>query len=291
MHPSGDFSSTRPEAKAIYAWTPVIWFGTLLVLAYAPVLVKLIHQWHSDDDMAHGLFAPVVAGYLAWQKRGELAAQPLQPNRWGLALGVWGMLQLTAGLFGANLFLARTAFLISLIGVILYLCGPAALRTLAFPLFLLLFMIPVPQFFFLMITVRLQLLASQLSEVALEMLGYTVLRTGNVLEMVGHQLSVEQACSGIRSLFSLTFLTLIYAYLAESRFWVRVFVVAAAVPTAILINSARIVLAGMLFAHDPQLASGVVHNMFGWVMMLGGFAVQIALHRWAVNGLIRYVQR
>ncbi len=287
---SSDLSRASRQGMAS-AWVALAWFTALLVLSYAPVLARLFEQWHSDDDMAHGLFAPLVAGYIAWQRREEIASIEPRPSRWGVVLGVWGGLQLIAGTLGGNLFLSRTAFLISLVGVILCLWGGIALRKLAFPLFLLLFMIPVPQFFFLFITVRLQLLASQISEIALEMLGYTVLRTGNILEMAGQQLSVEQACSGIRSLFSLTFLSLTYVYLAESRFWVRTVVVAAAVPTAILMNAARIILAGVLGEYDPRLASGLFHSVSGWAIMLTGFALQVALHRWVLNGVIRYVRR
>lgn len=284
-------SADDPVSPSAPAWVTPAWFAALIVLCYAPVLARLFHQWSSDDDMAHGLFAPVVAGYLAWQRREDLASLKARPSRWGLALGVWGGLQLIAGTWGSNLFLTRTAFMISLVGVILSVWGVPAFRTLLFPLFVLLFMIPAPQFLFLMVTVRLQLLASHLSEAALDILGYTVLRNGNILEMAGQKLSVEQACSGIRSLFSLTFLSLTYSYLAESRVWMRAVVVATAIPAAILMNAARIVLAGVVGEHDPNLAAGIFHGVSGWVIMLSGFGLQIALHRWVLNGIVRYASR
>ena len=60
-------------------------------------------------------------------------------------------------------------------------------------------MVAPPTFIFERLTLSLQLLASRLGEACLEALGYSVLREGNILEMVGIKLSVEEACSGIRS--------------------------------------------------------------------------------------------
>ena len=43
-------------------WTSVGWFAGLLLLCYAPVLIRLVQQWENDEDMGHGFFVPVIAG-------------------------------------------------------------------------------------------------------------------------------------------------------------------------------------------------------------------------------------
>lgn len=95
----------------------------LLVACYAPVLRRLARQWATDGDMGHGFFAAVVAGYIAWQRRDELLAAEAAPSWWGLAVRGWGALQLYFATVGAKLFLARTAFVISVAGMILLLGG------------------------------------------------------------------------------------------------------------------------------------------------------------------------
>jgi len=50
-------------------WGAVVWFGALLIACYAPVLTRLAQQWLADEDMGHGFFVPLVAGYIAWQRR------------------------------------------------------------------------------------------------------------------------------------------------------------------------------------------------------------------------------
>ena len=51
----------------------MVWFFSLLVLCYAPVLWRLVNQWNNDDDMGHGFFVPVIAGYID-ARRERLAA-------------------------------------------------------------------------------------------------------------------------------------------------------------------------------------------------------------------------
>src|ERR1051325_877463 len=102
---------------------PLVWFGCLLILSYGPVLQHLIHQWQSDDDMGHGLFVPVVAAYMIWTRREELLAIQPVPNRWGLFLMFLASAQLCFATIAGELFLARTAIILSLLGIVLYLRG------------------------------------------------------------------------------------------------------------------------------------------------------------------------
>jgi hypothetical protein len=83
------------------AWQPIVWFGALLILCYAPILYRLAAQWASDEDMGHGFLVPIVAGFIAWRRREILAATPRQPNGWGLALVVFAALEALAATLGA----------------------------------------------------------------------------------------------------------------------------------------------------------------------------------------------
>src|SRR5258708_2658152 len=126
------------------SWSAVAWFGILLIAVYFPILSRLVAQWSSDDDVSHGFFVPVVAGYIAWQRRDALLKVEWKPAWWGIALLVWAGAQAYLGMLGAELFLQRTAFLFSLVAMLLILGGTALVRELAFPLLLLIFMIPLP---------------------------------------------------------------------------------------------------------------------------------------------------
>lgn len=267
-----------PAARDL-PWKPLVWFGGLLALGYAPVLYRLFRQWMDDPDMGHGLFVPLVAGYVVWQQRRELISAPAPGNWLGLLVVVWGALQLAIATLGVELFLARTAFVISLVGVILTVAGAQVARKLAFPLFLLLFMVPIPAVIFNQITFPLQLLASRLAELVLSVAGVPVFREGNILELPSQKLSVVEACSGIRSLLSLSFLSLVYAYFFDRDVWMRWVLLAAAVPIAIVANATRVTLTGLIGEYNKELAEGFFHAAEGWVIFMLALLLLVLTHQ------------
>ena len=265
------------KARSI-SWTAIAWFGVLLIAAYFPILVKLVNQWSTDDDVSHGFFVPLVAGYIAWTRREALLRIEWKPAWWGLALLVWAGLQAYLGMLGAELFLQRTAFLMSLLGLMLVLGGTALVRELLFPLLLLPFMIPMPAVIYNQITFPLQLFASAVAEISLEVLNVPVLRDGNILELASQKLSVAEACSGIRSLLSLSFLSLVYAYFFDRKIWMRWVLLIATIPIAIIANSARVTLTGVFSEIDPTLAEGFFHEAEGWVIFVVALAMMVVVH-------------
>ncbi len=272
-------TSTAADHGRRMAWPLFGWFGLLLGLCHAPVLARLVRQWYMDEDMGHGFFVPLVVAYLVWQKRRELLELTPAPSWWGLAVVFYAALQSYVASLGAELFLARTAFVFSLIGAVLLLGGWAYVRALAFPLFLLFLMVPIPGVIYNQITLPLQLLASQLAEHSLSWLGIPVLREGNILELPSQSLSVVEACSGIRSLLSLTFLSLVYGYLFDRRVWMRIVLLAATVPIAIAANAGRVTITGVLSEYKSDLAEGFFHLAEGWVIFLVALAALLALHQ------------
>ncbi len=272
-------SSIAPGAQSKVSWMPILLLALLLVACYAPVLYRLGVQWANDEDMGHGFFVPVIAGYIAWQRRSELAAIDFRPNYWGLALMAWGAVQMLLGALAAELFLSRTAFLISLVGLLLVAGGARLVKTLAFPLFLLLFMVPIPQIVYSQITLPLQLFASRVAEWLLGIIGIPVLRDGNVLHLPSETLSVVEACSGIRSLLSLSFLSLIYAYFFDRKVWMRAALLVATVPIAIAANSGRVTLTGILSEYAPSVAHGFFHTLEGGVLFMVALAILILVHQ------------
>jgi len=275
-----------PVKARTVSWAAVAWFGVLLIAVYFPILSKLVLQWGTDDDVSHGFFVPLVAGYIAWQRREKLLNMEWKPAWWGIGLLVWAGFQAYLGMLGAELFLQRTAFLISLVAVLLILGGTAVVRQLAFPLLLLPFMIPLPTVVYNQITFPLQLFASWVAEKSLEVLNIPVIRDGNILELASQKLSVAEACSGIRSLLSLTFLSQVYAYFFDRKVWMRWVLLVATIPIAIIANSARVTLTGVFSEIDPSLAEGFFHEAEGWVIFVVALVILVVVHQ-VLNFLYR----
>src|SRR5579863_6573803 len=81
-------------------WLTISWFGVLLVAGYIPVLAFLIRTW-SGEDMGHGYFVPVIAGYIIWQSRHDLLSLEARPNWWGLPIVLYAGVQLFVATLGA----------------------------------------------------------------------------------------------------------------------------------------------------------------------------------------------
>ncbi len=260
-------------------WTPIAWFAILIVAVYSPIVNGLVRNWIVDEDMGHGFFVPLVAGYIVWQRRERLWAIEWKPAWWGIALILWGAFQSYFGLLGAEYFLQRTALLFTLVGVLLVFGGMPLLRELAFPLLLLPFMIQIPTIIYNKITFPLQIFASTVAENVLNLINIPTLREGNVLKLPNQTLNVAEACSGIRSLLSLTFLSLVYAYFFDRRVWMRAALFVATIPIAIAANAGRVTITGILGYFDPDLAKGFSHELEGWIIFLIALAGLIAVHK------------
>jgi exosortase len=262
------------------SWLPLLIVGLLLLAPYIPMFFSMGKMWLEDDNMSHGLFVPIAAAYIARDKRHFLATIQPKVNYWGLLLIVFGMAMLCIGppSLPTFVFITRMAFLFSLVGSILFLCGTAVLRALAYPLLLLPLMIPLPGFIYDRLTLPLQLIASMLAENFLTILGFSVLREGNVLHMPTQTLDVAEACSGLRSLYALTFLTLTYAYFFTGRNWRRWVLLAAIIPVAILANAGRVTATAIMGNYNPALTVGFYHEMLGWTVFVFAFIMLFCLN-------------
>lgn len=271
-------------AKTPAAYTQAAILGALVLLCYAPMIAGMAGIWATDSDMGHGFFVPVIAGYIVWQQKEELRNTPLQPTWRGLILVLWGAAQYLLATLGVELFLSRSALIVTLAGTVWTVAGTAWLKKLAFPLLLLCFMVPIPAVIFNSITFPLQMLATRLADGALTVLNVPVLREGNILELSSGKLEVVEACSGIRSLLSLTFLSLVYGYFFEQRRWVRAMLFVMTVPIAILANGGRVTLTGILSQINPSLAEGFFHESTGWIIFMIALFILVIFHRMLVRG-------
>jgi exosortase len=139
-------------------------------------------------------------------------------------------------------------------------------------------MIPIPTVIYNQITFPLQLFASRVAETLLNWMNIPVLRDGNVLTLASQTLSVAEACSGIRSLLSLSFLALVYAYFSDNKVWMRYALFIAVLPVAIIANAGRVTITGILSEHNTELAQGVFHELEGFVIFAIAFAMIFVLH-------------
>ena len=95
------------------------------------------------------------------------------------------------------------------------------------------------------------------------------------MDVAGHRISVVEACSGIRYLLSLGFVAVVFAYLSDAKPWMRIALLAASVPVAILANALRVAATGLL----PVLDAGTPHAISGWLVFVMCLAMLVLARR------------
>jgi len=140
-------------------------------------------------------------------------------------------------------------------------------------------MVPIPAIIYNQITFPLQLLASQVAAASIDALGIPIIREGNVLELANQKLNVVEACSGIRSLLTLTFFSLVYGYFCEKRTWVRIILFFATIPIAIIANAGRVTITGIVAQFKPELAEGLFHEAEGFVIFTVAVVLMVVAHQ------------
>jgi exosortase len=227
--------------------------------------------WWNDPGYSHGLLIPPLALYIAWLRRGEVRAQPAASDGRGLWLIAAACLVYLLGKLGAEFFLMRISMVLVLGGLVWTFWGARRLQKLAFPLVLLLTMVPLPAVLYNRLAAPLQLFASGVATGMLQWIGIPVFQDGNIIHLSHSSLGVAEACSGLRSISSLSVLALVLGYLLNPRLEARVALFLLAIPTAIAVNVLRIVGTALVAEQDPQLAEGFYHSFSGWLVFLVGF--------------------
>jgi len=254
--------------------------SVLVMILYGRVLESMAQQWWSDPNYGHGFLVPVFAAYILWHERNVRRAVLVQTSNWGLAIMLFAVGLLILGTLASEHFTARVSLLILITGLIVFLVGWQALRSVAFPIGYLIFMIPLPAIIYYQLTFPLQLLASRLGANGLVALGVPTIREGNLLILPNCTLEVMEACSGVRSLLSLLAAVVGYVYLAEPSIWKRCVLVAATVPIVILSNGLRLVATGVLsYFYGPGVDVGLTHTGLGLAFFALAFLLILLVHR------------
>lgn len=262
--------------RSSYWAGPVLLVGLILGI-YAEVLQGLVSEWSNNPDASYGLLIPPIACYLAYLNRARTFSKPARFDSNGIWLTVLACLLYLTGKLGAEFFLTRLSLVVLLAGVTWTFWGLERLRTLGFPLLLLVTAIPLPALIYNRIALPLQLVASSVSAGLIRLSGESVFQDGNVLQLPHITLGVAEACSGLHSLASLVVASIILGFAECSSLWTKLTLVALSIPLAIAVNVFRVFGTALLANYDERFATGFYHSFSGWLVFVGGFGLLWAL--------------
>ena len=262
-------SNTHAASPAFQlSWLPAI-IGLLAL--YLPTYYSLANGLWDSEEQAHGPIVLIVALYLLWQRWGQLqqlAARPA-PIAGGASL-LLGCLLYALGRSQDILIFEVGSQIPVLAGLILLEWGWRGIRLSAFPLFFLIFMVPLPGTFVDAATASLKAHVSVIAEHLLYWAGYPIARNGVVLTIGQYQLLVADACSGLHSMFSLSAMGLLYFYLIKHSSWLRNgILIAAILPMAFAANIVRVLVLVLVTYHfGNDAAQGFIHSFAGVLLFV-----------------------
>ena len=255
------------------------WAGFLGILVclgavYWQILVALFEQWSKDPNYSHGFFVPVIAGWFAYRQWATIKRTVVDPSLSGIAVMLGAMVLLVLGFLSTEYLTMRVSLVAMIAGLILYLFGRNTFLEMRLPILYLLLMIPLPYILYDAAAFPLKLIVANASVNVLKLLGFSVVREGNIILFPTLILEVADACSGLRSLMTLVTLAVTCSFLMLKTSLMRVLLVVASIPIAVLTNMLRVIVTGILAETiSPELAEGVFHEMAG----LGVFIMALVL--------------
>ena len=251
----------------------------MFILTYIPTLLWLWDRWFARDSYySHGILIPFVSGFLVWQMRDELAAIKPRRSPWGMPLIITGLcVHLMSSLLRVY-FTSGFSMLVVLSGLVLFFYGSKTLKKITFPVAFLIFMIPVPLVVITNISFKMKIFAAQIATAALNSMGLEAVRSGSVLKMQHTYVVVDDICSGLRSLISLTALGSIFAWWMKGPMPKRILLFCSTIPIAIATNVLRIVFLSFVSeVWGSQYATGFVHDFSGFMVFALAFVLLYAV--------------
>jgi exosortase D (VPLPA-CTERM-specific) len=232
---------------------------------------NLLKRWGEQQELSHGYFLPIIAGWMIWSRRKALAASLGRPMTIGLAgVALAAVILILSEMTVTSLMIFQHFAMILFVGsVALALGGRNVFRLSLVPIIFLLFMVPPPYWVITVLSQTFQFWSSQLGVFMIELFGIPVFLSGNIIDLGDYQLQVAEACSGLRYLFPFLSLGFLAAYLFKAPFWQRAVVFLSTIPITIFMNSFRIALTGvMVQKYGASQAEGLIHFFEGWVVFM-----------------------
>jgi exosortase len=251
---------------------PSLALGIVTVILSAPALLHSVNVWSTTEEFSFGFLVVPVAAVLAWPRRRALLDGPAEGSALGLSVVVVAVgTYVIAERVGINA-VAGLAIPPMLWGMVLYVRGWTAAKTLALPIGYLAFGLGLYRGLLDNVGFALQGITASAAALGASALQLGVSQDGFVLRGSDFAFVVSQPCSGMSSLVSLLALSTLWVSLASGGLVARAIIVAAVLPVVIVANGARVtIVLAVASAFGQDAALGFFHGASSFVLF--GFAI------------------
>ena len=274
---------------------PKQWNWKWISGTFALLAMGVLIQWRtwreiwniacSDEESSQIFLVPLIAAYLIWVRRGRFRRITPRPSWIGPSLVAFGAFVNYYGQSHAYISLEQIGAVLIAIGCVVTVLGRQFIEAFLPALMVLAFLVPAPASFRQNISIPLERVTASVTQDLFDVLGIAVQRSGNLLSINGVDVTIAEACNGLRMVFALFLVSYLFAFSVPLRNYVRLIVIAASPLSAILCNVVRLIPTVWLYGHSSQETAEIFHDVSGWIMLPLAFALLVCIirsMRWAL---------
>ncbi len=275
------------DKKIIADWLPVL-LG-LLVL-YVPTFYGLANGIWTKEEQAHGPIILFLSLWLIYRKWPEMMKRSggQSTSVLGWIIFFMTLLLYIIGRSQQILIFELGSFVTALAAILLIKRGSSAFKSMWFPIFFLLFMIPLPGTLVSLLTMPMKMAVSYTAENILFWANYPIARNGVILQIGQYQLLVADACAGLQTLLTLEALGLFYLNLVHhTSIFRNVALAILIIPISFTANVIRVmVLTLITFHYGDAAGQGFLHGFAGMVLFISALILILG-----VDSILQYFVR
>jgi len=250
-----------------------------LCFMYIPTFMDLFREFWWRDEHAHGPIVFVISLFLLYRKWSEMLKErdEQKSSSVGWPILIIGLLLYIVGRSQSIISLELGSLILLLVACGLILLGARSVKVVWFPLFFMLFMIPLPGPIVTAVTMPMKIAVSYVAEQILYSMNYPIARNGVILQIGQYQLLVADACAGLHTLLTLESLGLLYLNLIRHESLARnLILVLLIVPISFTANVIRVmVLTLITYYFGDEAGQGFLHGFAGMVLFLSALLLII----------------
>ena len=250
-----------------WQWTPIV-IGILIL--FIPTYMDLASTIWATDEQGHGPIILMISLFLFWQKREVfISGDPQKSNSiLGSFLLGFALIIYVLGRSQEILIFEVGSQVLILTSIVLLTLGSSALKKLWFPLFFLIFMLPLPGTVVDALTLPMKIAVSNVVEMVLYSFDYPIARNGVILQIGYYKLLVADACAGLHTVFTLEAMGLLYLHLIKRDSFVRnVSLALLILPISFFANTVRVIILVLVtYYYGDEVGQGFIHDFAGLVL-------------------------
>jgi exosortase len=256
-----------------------------LLWSYWPSFVDLWRIWQRSDEYSSGLLVPFLAVYILWSRRDKIKKVPIRPCLWGALAFVFAQAVRLLGLFFMYGSAERLSIVLSIAALVLMMFGWQLFKKTATIFLFLCLMLPWPNRVQAAMALPMQKWATTSAVFCLEMLGYSVIREGNIIHIGQASVAVAEACNGLRMVMAFFVTTGLVVLLVKRAWWEKLIVLISSLPIALLCNTIRLTVTAIAFTVlTGENWEKIFHDFGGYAMMPMALAA-VVLELWLITKL------